>query len=435
MNNKALSITASHPMSHSPSIRNSLKIAVVAIAILGVYLRVPDRFVTPQFWAEDGTILFIQALGGARSLLEPYSGALYTFQRIAALFSVQFPWRYTPAVFMAFTWASFFIIILWCLSSRLPLRPQARIALSLLIAFSPVKNEVYLNLINAHWVFCGLGLLLLIMERPPEGLGARTFDYGAAIVMGLTGPFCLLYAPLFILKVWFRRDQHGFILLMLIAACCLVQITQLHSRAEVPILVTSLYQSLLQIVSAIDFHFLWIFLGYDFAPLRTLSLPVALGGLFLIAILYIAIFCNCIKFGGYEASVPLLASILIVGATAFEFRSMPEAFAGPPRYFFVPVVAFLWAAVLAAQSRPRYFVPLFLIPVVAFISHPSWSEYEMKDLHWKAGSECLKLQSGCTVRIHPLFAPFNVFAPNVHRMLTVQEIQKRENEIAHAQTP
>jgi hypothetical protein len=286
-------------------------------------------------------------------------------------------------------------------------------------------------LINSHWVFCGLGLLLLIMEKPPENPGARAFDYGVAVLAGLTGPFCLIYAPLFALKAWFRRDRRSILLLGIIVVCCIIQMKQLHTR-EFQLISGPLNPSLAQILSVLDQRFLWMFTGYDLMQFHTLALPIAALGLLAIMLLSAAILRECVKNGGYEATVPLFACILVTGATFFEYRSMPEALIGIPRYFFIPIVTFLWALVLAAHSRPLVFVPLLVAPVIAFLSHPSWSEYDMKDLHWAVGADCLKVNPDCKVRIHPLYVPFSVFSPSAHRLLTAREIEAREKEIARS---
>ena len=80
-----------------------MNLFILILCILGLYLRIPDRFFNPQFWAEDGPILFIQAVtGGLQSIFEPYLGALYSYQRIGAFIAVQFPWEYVPSIFMIF---------------------------------------------------------------------------------------------------------------------------------------------------------------------------------------------------------------------------------------------------------------------------------------------------------------------------------------------
>jgi hypothetical protein len=400
---------------------------ILAICVLGLYLRVPDRFINPQFWAEDGPILFIQAVtGGIQSLIEPYQGALYSFQRIAALISVQFPWQYVPTVFMAFAWLAFVVTVLWCLSDRLQIEWPIKIAMALCLAYAPVKNETYLNLINAHWGLCGFGLLLLLMSSAPKNIWQTTFDVGICALLGLTGPFCLIYSPLFVFRAYLQRDRHSYVLLSIIVICTVVQILQLPTR-DYQVMGGVLNTSVEQFLSVLDFRFVWMFVGYEFLPFRTLKLPFGiLLFLAILALFMIAIRENY-RVGGYLRTVPLFAAALVVGATVVSYREMPEALINATRYFFIPIIAFLWGLTLAASSKPRVFVPFLIVSGVAFLSHPSWDEYDMPDLNWNASVECLQKNPNCVVPIHPLYFDFSVFSPQGNRLISAKEIFAQMN--------
>src|SRR3989304_8909630 len=88
--------------------RNRLAIAVCLCLGGLLYLRRPDAFYNPQFFAEDGIILFREAHAyGFASLLVPYSGYYHTFSRLAALAGGLFSlalvpvWVYKPALLAA----------------------------------------------------------------------------------------------------------------------------------------------------------------------------------------------------------------------------------------------------------------------------------------------------------------------------------------------
>ena len=51
------------------------RIATVLVALLIIYVRMPENFTRPQFWAEDGAVFFRLAHEiGARGLLTPVAG-------------------------------------------------------------------------------------------------------------------------------------------------------------------------------------------------------------------------------------------------------------------------------------------------------------------------------------------------------------------------
>ncbi|MGY4350500.1 hypothetical protein ACVWXM_006993 [Bradyrhizobium sp. GM7.3] len=208
-------------------------------------------------------------------LVEPYQGALYTFQRIAALIAVQLPWEYAPIGFMAFAWVAFLSVLLWCMSDRIPAPLYMRAALAIIIAYAPAKNETYLNLVNAHWMLSGLGLLLLLVSTAPTRPIDRVFDYAMCVLLGLTGPFILIYLPIFASRAYLQRDLHSKTLLVLAVALATIQILQIGSR-DYQLMGGELSPSAAQFASVFAFRFLRMFIGYDLVPFRTLPLSVAM---------------------------------------------------------------------------------------------------------------------------------------------------------------
>jgi hypothetical protein len=403
----------------------STRCTVLLACIIGVYLRVPDRFLNPQFWAEDGTIFFVQAVtGGIRSLFEPYAGSSYLYERIVALLAVQFNWAYAPAIYMGFAWLAFATTTLWCLSDRLPFVKLTRIAMAACISFAAVKNETYLNLANSIWLTCGLGLLLLLMSRDPAKASQKVFDYSICLLLGLTGPFCVVYAPLFAIKAAVERNRHAFILLGLIALCCGVQVIFLPSR-QYEIMGGPLNPSIAQFLSVLDFRFLWMFIGYNTMPFRTLNLWVAAPLLAGIVLIFSVTIWQNYREGGFVRMVPLLACALVIAAVVIQYREMPEALVNAARYFFVPIVTFLWGLVLAAERKPLFFAPLVVLSFVAFLSHPAWDEYAMPDLNWREYADCLRTNPECVAPVHPAGFGLSISLPTATGLVSAKEISDR----------
>lgn len=418
------------PASNDVRIGTAARVIVLLICIIGVYLRVPDRFANPQFWAEDGIIMFVQAVtGGLASLFEPYAGALYLYERIVALVAVQFRWEFAPAIFMGFAWLAFVVTTLWCLSDRLPFGRFARVCMALCLSYAAVKNETYLNLANSVWLACGCGLLLLIMSQNPESKSQTFFDYGSCLLLGLTGPFCIVYAPLFAIKAVVERSRHACILLGLIVLCCAAQVAFLPSR-QYEIIGGVLDPSIAQFLSVLDFRFLWMFIGYTTVPFRTLDNWVA--ALFfagIIALYSVTIWQNY-RIGGFRQAVPLLACAIVIVSVIFQYREMPEALVNASRYFYVPIVTFLWGLVLASHARQCFLGPLVACSFAAFLSHPYWEEYAMPDLNWRGYAECLRTNPECVAPIHPLGFGLSVSIPRSTSMASAQEISNRMRENA-----
>lgn len=413
------------PASVTARIGVATQCVVLLVCVVGVYLRVPDRFANPQFWAEDGMVMFVQAVtGGFSSVFAPYGGALYLYERLIALFAVQFSWEHTPAIFMAFAWLAFATTTLWCLSDRLPFGKAARIGMALCLSYAAVKNETYLNVANSIWLLCGCGLLLLIMSRDPVTTGQRAFDYCICLLVGLTGPFCIVYAPLFLIKAALERRRHAFILLGVIAVCSAAQVACLPSRSY-EIIGGVLNTSVAQFLSVVDFRFLWMFIGYTAVPFRTL--PLWAGALTFagIAALYVATLWQNYNAGGFPHTVPLLACAIVIVSVVIQYREMPEALINAARYFYVPIVTFLWGLILAAERRPLLFAPLVACSFAAFLSHPAWDEYAMPDLNWRGYANCLRTRPDCVAPIHPAGFGLNISLPSSLGMVSAQQISER----------
>ncbi|WP_043160848.1 hypothetical protein [Bradyrhizobium sp. Ai1a-2] len=395
----------------------AVKLSVMAATIGALYMRCPDRFVRPQFWAEDGPVLFTQAItGGLASLLEPISGALYTAERIGALFAATFfSIAAAPAVYEVVATAMLLTVVLYALSTRLPFDVLTRVLLAITISFAPVKNETFLNLINAHWAFCGLGLILLAMSRPPRTPLQAATDYILCALMGLTGPFTLIYSPLFAAKLYFNRSRHALILLLIALATAAIQLAYLPSR-EYQIPAGSWDTSPATFFSVLVYRFIWMIIGYDILPYTLLPLVVG----FLITMVIVA-FCAVvtvvlIRRHEFERSVPILACALVLAATFAQYREMPETLIGAARYFYIPIVTLLWFVILIRKAVPFVAYPILASSFLVFLRHPAWPEYTLQDLHWRQASACLLQDPSCVVEINPVQFKFNVSLPHPERL-------------------
>jgi hypothetical protein len=81
--------------------RAMLQFLAVASAILTVMvLRRPDALLNPQFWAEDGSVYFSQALvSGPASVFWPHAGCLWILPRVVALAVTLLPILWAPFAF------------------------------------------------------------------------------------------------------------------------------------------------------------------------------------------------------------------------------------------------------------------------------------------------------------------------------------------------
>jgi hypothetical protein len=191
----------------------------VCAAILG--LRRAGAFTNPQFWAEDGYFYERARSVGWHSLWLPYNGYLHLVPRSAAIVAAHADPALVPSIFVGFAALFTLYVASRTLSPRCPLPRYAGLA-ALAVVLVPDTYEVLLNLVNLQWVLAG-GLVLLLVSRDPSGWGPWIHDLAASVALGLTGPFSIVLAPLFLWRAWMRKTRASALLAAAVAACAVVQ--------------------------------------------------------------------------------------------------------------------------------------------------------------------------------------------------------------------
>src|ERR1017187_9980765 len=82
--------------------------AITAAALY--YVRSFDAFAHPQFWAEDGNLLWLQQyLHGPRVIFLPYAGYLHVLQGLSAAIAALFDPIHAPTLYVWFA----LILVVW----------------------------------------------------------------------------------------------------------------------------------------------------------------------------------------------------------------------------------------------------------------------------------------------------------------------------------
>jgi hypothetical protein len=177
----------------------------LAFAILCLMvLRKPDTVLNPQFWAEDCTVLFWQALTrGWSSVFLPYNGFLWIPLRVVAVVASPLRLELLPFVY---NFTALAIEAACCALFSLPAyrhlvrNDWLRRACCLLFACAlPAGGEMIGTLTNLHW-YLALAALAALAARPARisGLGAGVAAcIGAGVVLcGLSCPVLIVATPI-----------------------------------------------------------------------------------------------------------------------------------------------------------------------------------------------------------------------------------------------
>lgn len=199
------------------------------VAIFIIYMREPSLFSGPRFWAEEGSIYFSYAFGHSwfQALFRPHFGYFSLFNNIASVFAVNLvPLRYAPLVttLMAFVLQVVpLVIILWGESDFWDSTTR-RVLGILIVLFTPLSGEIWLNTVNSQF-YLGLITFLILMEDVINiGPYKKWFYRGLLVLSGLTGSISCFLLPLFAIKAWQGKRREEIVQASILFACCILQL-------------------------------------------------------------------------------------------------------------------------------------------------------------------------------------------------------------------
>jgi hypothetical protein len=341
------------------------QLVVFGVVAVALFSRSPSLLTHAQFYAEDGEIWFAQAYntGWLHSLLLPQAGYLNTMPRLGAGLALLFPFGWTPTVMAIVGLLIQSLPVTILLSSRCrnwaPL--TTRMVLAAIYVAIPNAREIHIVATNTMW-HLALAAVLVVFAIPPRTWYERLLDSLLVLVSALSGPFCIVLAPLVFLFWWWRRQPWTLAMFTLTSIGALTQISLvLHDTHRVQ--------------GPLDAHlgtFLRMLAGNIFAcaligshsftktPMALIVLA-ALGGL--------GICLYCLRFAGLEWKLFLLYCAAVFAASLRNPLVLRDPFmagAQPAwdillddpsaRYWFFPMLAFVWSAVWCAlYARERLF--------------------------------------------------------------------------------
>lgn len=367
----------------------------ICISLLVLYIRKSDLFHNPQLYAEDGVILFTESYNkGWRSILMPYAGYYITYQRIIACASLASPIAYVPHCYAIGLIISLIFIIYYLFTDRVTLPHKPLLALA--ITLSPFQNEVFFGLANSQWILA-LGLLLLLFSKQPESIKSYIFEVMLFIVIGLTGPFSILFLPLYVICALWKRTRWNYLLLLL---CAILATIQCYNIDNIDRALGNLNGPYAYIRVA-AYYFTHMFIGhYSVIDFNAKFLNVAL---FLISVVtYLALIVYGVKVRSLPIIIFTLSSVIIIFATIYSFKNSPHILIGDAhRYTFIPTISFAWALIcLIPYKKMIASILLSLMLANTIIFHAHYIGPHFKDYEWRKWSACIGKSKYCVIP-HP----------------------------------
>ncbi len=339
-----------------------MQLVVFLIAVVAVVSRRPDAILHPQFFAEDGMFWYADAynIGWFRALLIPHTGYFQTLPRLSAAFSLLVPLLFAPLVLNIIAIVVQVLPVSFLLSSRCAnwgsLGMRGFLAATYIAL--PNSRELDAAITEAQW-HMALVAVLVVLSLPSPRNAWRVFDLAIVLLSGLTGPFCIALLPVAAFMWWRWRALWRFVVTMLIALCAVVQLSALLTTA-----VATRSHEMLGATPVLFLRMLIgdVYLGAIFGQNHFASHGSALR-LILAGILATTILVFCLLRAGIELRLFVAYSFTLYFASLQNpmiSDTQPQwlVLADAPglRYWFFPMLAFVWAGVwcAATQMRPEW---------------------------------------------------------------------------------
>lgn len=355
----------------------------VALVLLILFVRKPDAFTNPQFWAEDGSLFFTQQVQlGARAHLQPYAGYFNEVPRIVASLTALLPHRHAPAVYNAAALLVLLGLVLKLYSPRLELPCALPFALAVVLVPHP-GGEIFACLANVQWILA-LALLALVLQRGAATRAESLGDTLLALLAGLTGPFVFFALPLLGWKVWRRGSRLDLPALGAALAAAAVQLwALLHSSIEAPPPAPAgpgVWPRLIgqRLVGT-------LFLGPQAAP-RLSPLFLILAGLLALGGILWALRRSPDALE--QAALSLLFAGAVTAGAFAKFAAAPSVllpWGNGARYFFIPAVALAWCLLLVIAARrgaPRLLASGALLAMLGASLLSAFRSSPLEDRRW-----------------------------------------------------
>jgi hypothetical protein len=350
---------------------------LLTVCTIILFARKPDAFLRPQFLAEDGTLYFADAHRlGMRALWQPYRGTYWLFQRLVAHLGTYLPAAYEPRWYNFASLMGTLAVISFVFLAKADLRLRAILALAVLC---PNCGEVYVCLVNSHWIL-SLILPLIVISHEPDSVTRATVEVLLLSLVGLTGPLILTVLPLFSLRAALRRTGYSLLLFAVVAACAFAQLVQLEvSRSEGA--VCWLNANWLGFwgngLSGLLFC-KWVYL------FRCPKNPL----LFVITVMLFASLTldalrqkDMVRLGFLATAL----GVLLMTSYAYRHGQGPEIMSRclGSRYTYIPAVMLIWSIALTRPKRlPRLCLPDLLLLLIALASFSHFRFEQLADFRW-----------------------------------------------------
>ncbi len=370
------------------------QVAIFTFVCAFLAIRKPDSITHPQLWAEDGHVWVADAYnrGCWNSLLRAQDGYLQTFPRLAASVAVLAPLSLVPLLLNVVAIAVHALPIGLLLSSVSSAWGSICFRAFMAAVYLALPNcvEVSYGVTESQWLLA-LSAFLLTVGSMPQNIPGRAFQVVILLLCGLTGPFCIVMAPIAALLARCHQDWWRWILAGILGALCIAQVWALlildplgrpHRvlGASIPLFMRILGGQV-YLGTLLGSNGLYAHLGYLF------FVCAAIGGSAIVMLCFIEAGIEMKLFIIFSAILFIASLVSSAGRLPYKV-SVWELFAVAPgvRYWFFPSLAFAWSLLWCLRSRLPVLkvISTCLLMVMCIGIVHDFRQFAFRDLHYAA---------------------------------------------------
>jgi hypothetical protein len=351
-----------------------------------IFLRRPDAFLNPQFWAEDGVIFFKECYYyNLTSALTPYAGYLHFIPRIIALISNKvIGVRLAPFFYNTCTLIIYIAVIANVYSRRVNLNNKILYILSLCLV-PCYGNEIFMNVTNIQW-FTGILIIVILIKREPSSqFGNIPLQWVSDIIQlllaGLTGPFIVILIPLYAIRLYIQKNIHSLVVGAVAGITSIIQLGfLLTTSSEAANCGISVHYIINFIEYKVTYQYFFGWLNYSDKYSYIYLMAYISLITYLLKLIYSSKNRNSLIF--------ISCHFLFIGATLIRMKGDPVIFniIGGNRYLYIPYVMLSWVLISELNKSNRVFIYSLLMII---LSSSLTSKFTTKyiDYNWKTHAE------------------------------------------------
>ncbi len=374
-------------------------VTAFALSLLILVLRDPTALFTAEPVWEDGRVFYLGGFDGLTSLAQPAQGYLLLAPRMVAVAAAAIPPAFAPLLMNAVTILVTAGVAAFIASDRLRTAvpdPRLRLALALGFVLMPAAQNLSWHLVFLQWSLAFFLLARFFADEP--GPRWRWPDRVAVGVVGLTGPFSIVFAPLYL---WQPRRLGA--VTWIVVGSAIVQLAFVATAPHAgPVGATiteavAILATRLLVTPLLGYQVTWL--------LSAASIPLLAGAAFVVLIATLLVIAGSVIPRRTLAVLVYAAVVVAVAGVVRAADSTSSLLAGwgGGRYFLFAIAAMMAivivSVVIGGRRQRRAGIALGMLLVVGVV----W-DFRIQappTLGWAQNSACIGGADPCVVPVFP----------------------------------